>query len=643
MAEHRLASSLRSFQYKPLDPGKKEFRLIEIAPLEIEDPGSTPDLLVRCRLKHASLNEGQSYVAVSYAWGDADITKDILVEDQLVQVTTNLEAALRKLASRQIGDNLGSTFWIDALCIDQKNEAERAQQVSYMRGIYRCATKTFIWLGLASLNSDLAMDTLFEVNKLVDSGAFAVMSWSEFPFTEIAVNPTVDQVQAMLIGIIGELCHNKFARLNAIGSLFERAWFQRVWVIQERVLSKDCVVYCGDTWASWDAFYNGFWVLCGVRDYLNIVGSGTGRPDSSTLVAFLTAALDRVTPVAFTRPNSSLFTLFSLLSRMANKAQLQASDQRDYVFSLLGLISPDLSPSIPVQYNKDWQAIRTEVAKACLIYYGPRVLSFAGVGGVHIHPADMVYSSKPSWAPDWSSKFLAQPLHVPSIFIVRGQNRERAYMASGSLSQSLSAAFSVENRFLANSLSLKAMKVGKIVKQGEPFVRLNGLNAGEAVGLQQSLFLRWLDDLGSILARTNAVYNTDEALREALWRTPIADREFAFNWETERASGKMFISYQALRQGKHSEGMKYMNVALAKLTGRCPFVTDGGYVGLAPMATSVGDDVWIIIGADAPFITSTRSCTWTGYSQIVGEAYVHGIMDGELLQGTIELQTLNLT
>ncbi|KAK0377566.1 hypothetical protein CLIM01_05045 [Colletotrichum limetticola] len=641
MTEHQMTSSLRSFLYQSLDPEKKEVRLIEIAPLETEDPGSTADLPVRCRLKHASLNERQSYVAVSYAWGDAEITKDILVEDQWVQVTTNLEAALRQLASRRIGENLGSTFWIDALCIDQRNEAERAQQVSYMREIYRYATKTFIWLGLTSLDSDLAMDTLFELNKLVDSGAFAVMSWSEFPFTEIAVNPTVDRVQAVLRGVIGELCHSNSARLNAIGSLFERAWFQRVWVIQERVLSKDCVVCCGDTWTSWDAFYNGFWVLCGVRDYLNIVGSGTGRRDSSTLVAFLTAALDRVTPVAFTRPNSSLFALFSLLSRMANKAQLQASDQRDYVFSLLGLISPDLSPFIPVQYNKDWQTIRTEVAKACLIYYGPRILSFAGLGGVHSYSAGMKLS-KPSWAPDWSSKFLAQPLHVPSIFMVRGQNRERAYTASGSLSQSLSAAFSDENPFNTYSLSLKAMKVGKIVKQGAPFVKLNGLD-GEADSLQQSLFIRWLDDLGSTLAGTNTVYKTDEALREALWRTPIADREFAFNWETERASGKMFTSYQALRQGKHSEGMKYMSVALAKLVGKCPFVTDGGYLGLAPMSASVGDDVWIIIGADAPFITSTRSSTCTRHSQIVGEAYVHGMMDGELLQGTIELQALNLT
>ncbi|KAK1623772.1 ankyrin and HET domain-containing protein [Colletotrichum phormii] len=508
-----------------------------------------------------------------------------------------------------------------------------------MREIYQNAAKTFVWLGSASVDSDLAMNTILDLDKLADSGVFAVMSWSEFPFSKIAVNPMVDKVQTILREIIGELCRKTSARLKAIGSLFERSWFQRVWVIQERVLSKDCLVCCGDTWMSWDAFYDGFWVLCGVRDYLNIVGSGTGRRDSSTLVAFLTAALDRVTPVAFTRPNSSLLTLFSLLSRMSSEAQLQASDQRDYVFSLLGLVSPDSSPSIPVQYNKDWQTIRTEVAKACLIYYGPRILPFAGSGGVHKYTAALLIH-KPSWAPDWSSKYLAQPLHAPSLFMVRGKNREKAYTASGSLSQSLSAAFLEENRFVI-PLSLKAIRVGKIVKQGRTFGRLKGLKPDEADGIRASFLDLWLDDLDAILAGTPTVYNTDEALREALWRTPIADREFAYNWETERASGEMFLSYQALRQRKVSEGLKYVNVAIAKLVGRQPFVTDGGYIGLAPLASSVGDEVWIILGADAPFIISSRSLDKC--SQIIGEAYVHGIMDGELLKGTTELQTLNLT
>ncbi|KXH66391.1 hypothetical protein CSAL01_10006 [Colletotrichum salicis] len=637
MAEHQLVDSLGPLQYQPLDPEKKEFRLIEIQPLEIEEPGVTPPP-VRCRLKQARLEEEQCYTAVSYAWGDVSITNRILVDDQQVQVTTNLEAALRHLAAGRIDENLGSTFWVDALCINQRDEAERTQQVSYMRQIYQNAAKSFIWLGSASVDSDLAMNTILDLDKLADSGVFAVMSWSEFPFAKIAVNPMVDKVQTILREIIGELCRKKSARLKAIGSLFERSWFQRVWVIQERVLSKDCLVCCGDTWMSWDALYDGFWVLCGVRDYLNIVGSGTGRRDSSTLVASLTAALDRVTPVAFTRPNSSLLTLFSLLSRMCNEAQLQASDQRDYVFSLLGLVSPDSSPAIPVQYNKDWQTIRTEVAKACLIYYGPRILSFAGSGGVHYAAASLI--RKPSWAPDWSSKYLAQPLHAPSLFMVRGKNREKAYTASGSLSQSLSAAFLEENRFVIR-LSLKAIRVGKIVKQGRTFGRFNELKSDEADGIRASLLDLWLDDLDAILAGTPTVYNTDEALREALWRTPIADREFAYNWETERASGEMFLSYQALRHRKVSEGLKYVNVAIAKLLGRQPFVTDGGYIGLAPLASSLDDEVWIILGADAPFIISSRSLDKC--SQIVGEAYVHGIMDGELLKGTTELQTLNLT
>ncbi|OHE98405.1 hypothetical protein CORC01_06401, partial [Colletotrichum orchidophilum] len=575
MAEQQLANNslrLRPFQYQALDPAKKEFRLIELAPLETEDLEFTPshEPTVRCRLKHASLHEWHCYTAVSYAWGDANTTKGILVNDQWVQVTTNLESALRHLAPQQSGtEQQSSTFWVDAVCINQQNEAERTQQVAYMKEIYQNATETFIWLGPASVDSDLAMDTLRELDKVVDMEEFGFQSWSEFPFAETAGVPMVNRVQNILKGVIEELCCNDFARLKAVGSLFERSWFQRVWVIQERVLSTDCIVCCGNTWTSWDTFYDGFWMLCGVRDYLNIVGPGTGRSDSSALVSFLTAALDRVTPVAFTRLNSPLLTLFSLLSRMAKKAQLQASDQRDYVFSLLGLIDPESGPSIQAQYNKDWKTVRTEVAKACLTFYGPVILSFAGLRQLQ---------SKPAWAPDWSSKHLAQPLHTPSLFVVRGKNREKAYTASAGLSQSLSEAFSE-----AGVLSLKALRVGEIVKRGDPFPNMS---VGTPDATRAAIFNSWLDDFDLILPGPNEVYKTDEELREALWRSPIADREFAYNWETERASREMFLAYQALRRGELSEGLKYMNVASAKLDGRRPFITDRGYVGLAPLEAS---------------------------------------------------------
>jgi uncharacterized protein involved in exopolysaccharide biosynthesis len=77
------------------------------------------------------------YIALSYEWGDASITNPIVVDDIEVQVTTNLESALRELrrSMQSISDSLepgneeserrkidgidtSSLFWIDALSIN---------------------------------------------------------------------------------------------------------------------------------------------------------------------------------------------------------------------------------------------------------------------------------------------------------------------------------------------------------------------------------------------------------------------------------------------------------------------------------------------------------------------------------------------
>ena len=45
-------------------------------------------------------------------------------------------------------------MWIDAICIDQGNATERAQQVSMMADVYAAASSVIIWLGLESVDQD---------------------------------------------------------------------------------------------------------------------------------------------------------------------------------------------------------------------------------------------------------------------------------------------------------------------------------------------------------------------------------------------------------------------------------------------------------------------------------------------------------
>lgn len=638
MADQQHIEDTPAFRYQPLRSDKQEIRLIHIEAFDADDKStfgtfgtSEPGVqrLVRCHLQHACLNDRPYYTALSYAWGDPRIKRAILLDGQQIQVTQNLESALRHVAieCQRDGDQT-VPLWVDAVCIDQQNEAERTRQVSQMDVIFRTAAETLVWLGPGSEDSNLAIDTLRRLSRIAASISAHLTSWSQFPFGEGASNPLVRAIEQRLDESLVALRLENSARLTAICSLFQRPWFLRVWVIQERVLSQNCTVCCGREWITWHMFYQGFWLLCGLRDYLNL--AGTGRPDSAVLATFLTSALDRVTPVAFTSAGSSLLRLFALLSRMAPRAQLQASDRRDYVYALLGLVDPRQSPRILVDYSKDWAAVQTEVTTACLKYYGPSILSFAGHSFSTEMPEDP-QPKAPSWAPDWSSRHLPQPLHVPSIFRVRGENRSRAYAAAKDSTQTLSAAFSASGQ-----LRLAAGYVDEVTQLGMTISDAD--DAADNTALVASLWT-WLQRLESLLPGPNEAYSTVEEAQEAFWRTPVADRAFVHNWETARASEEIYSAYQAVRAGDVAKGVKYANIAYNKLFRRRPLRSKKGYIGLGPLGVLEGDSIWILPGADVPFVLRPAK---DSMFIVIGEAYVHGIMDGELVGPMMGLRMINL-
>jgi hypothetical protein len=62
--------------------------------------------------------------------------------------------------------------------------------------------------------------------------------------------------------------------------------------------------------------------------------------------------------------------------------------------------------------------------------------------------------------------------------------------------------------------------------------------------------------------------------------------------------------------------------------GRSTFVTSQGYLGVGPAHAIDRDIVCIFLDAAVPFVFRELS---RGPYQLVGECYVHGIMDGEFM------------
>lgn len=62
--------------------------------------------------------------------------------------------------------------------------------------------------------------------------------------------------------------------------------------------------------------------------------------------------------------------------------------------------------------------------------------------------------------------------------------------------------------------------------------------------------------------------------------------------------------------------------------------TRQGYVGLAPAAARAGDEIAVLVGCCVPIVL--RRNEGKSIWQVVGECYVHGIMNGEVLRTAVK-------
>jgi hypothetical protein len=129
------------------------------------------------------------FEALSYAWGSGDSPKSILVNNCEYAVGANLHAALLHLRDRF----MDRILWVDAICIDQTNTAEKSQQVQSMAKIYAKASRVIVWLGEMESTSAQALE--------------------DIRMSSNQQSPAIDKTSK-----------------QAILDLIERPWFQRIWV-----------------------------------------------------------------------------------------------------------------------------------------------------------------------------------------------------------------------------------------------------------------------------------------------------------------------------------------------------------------------------------------------------------------------------
>jgi hypothetical protein len=143
-----LTMELPPFQYEALT-GLSQIRLVTILPGERSKT-------VELQLEHADMISSLKHECLSYAWGTGVRDRSKMLNHSAFLVSSSLHNALHHLryASQE------RKIWIDAICINQADIAERNGHVATMRNIYQNATRVIVWIEPGTESSQQAMEFL---------------------------------------------------------------------------------------------------------------------------------------------------------------------------------------------------------------------------------------------------------------------------------------------------------------------------------------------------------------------------------------------------------------------------------------------------------------------------------------------------
>ncbi|KAF2832806.1 HET-domain-containing protein [Ophiobolus disseminans] len=216
-------------------------------------------------------HESEPFTALSYVWGktSGDETDEIQLRSDAevvrVPITWNCRDALRALRKRWSI----LTIWVDAICVDQSNIAEKESQIPLMGDIYSQAAPVYIWLGPSDKYLSKAM-RYFQKRGCTSS------SFRYLPIAHALTQPGGAQRQIAFFKAVSTVSTNAFKeglRYNIrlwgvdaswsyypsmtddslINLIMDQEWFHRAWTFQEVLLAKKAFLVCGKEVVNWES------------------------------------------------------------------------------------------------------------------------------------------------------------------------------------------------------------------------------------------------------------------------------------------------------------------------------------------------------------------------------------------------------
>lgn len=597
----------RPHQYTPLPPN--HIRVVTIRAAPRDGP-------LRLSIESYNLDDRPRYAAVSYCWGDQPPSIRCTCEpDSYINITETLSDILEKY-KRETEDIM---LWADQICIDQSKSEDKEQQVRLMSRIYSTAYIVVVWLGHADEDARLVWKVIEDIGKQRDA--------------YIARHPEANDIHQHLT-----LSEAQQPEWVALRKFFSKPWFTRTWTFQEFVLAKDLIFVCGDLYIVWKRLFT---ICASIHRYDHEhkahLSRLKGKLNSLSFMAACAShrsALERSTPVN-ARPNSvygriGCLRLDNLLKwAMSREAKLP----HDKVYGLLGVATDIGIDAFPIQYARLAHEVFSYVTKYLIRQHDDlSILQLVRIGSISTGSLTPLAS----WVPDFRLADHPQPSRQKAspAFVLHGNNR--LYRATD-----LSATRPEID--WTSTLRLPGVFIGRISRLSDPsrngqdnmVIGSNVLSGGSwrllaatcATGRSYDMTG---EDIDRAFARARVwdyyAYIPGQSLFDVIENQKYRPRGDLDVSEPSLSHISMGSTGQSSPQAVEDERTSWR--ILCNTTNQKLFTTGTGYFGICHETCVVGDNIWLLMGGDRPYILRDLD---TGLKQFKGEAYVHGIMDGEYL------------
>ncbi|KAL6882302.1 heterokaryon incompatibility protein domain-containing protein [Trichoderma longibrachiatum] len=572
---------------------------------------------IRFDLITTSLDEPLPYEAISYTWSGQALDRPVYANGREYCVTKNAEDVMRRL--RPSSPDRSRNLWIDAICINQKDDPEKSVQVQLMFEVYANAERVNIWLGQGTDATALALKWLrwyswsFAAAWRLQSSFASAISSADSIFIRLLLGiATVSMscVCACIMMVVGAVVLLPFGLLPVFKSRKEQfraglaelasiEYWERAWTVQEANANPSCFILCGSSAPlRLDLFYQSHNMVPPIYVFSSLNNSKLNQRYSLHL-------LD-----AFHTNGEAEFggQIFDVLCKT------KATIAKDKLFAIRAMF-PDTLSKLTVDYSRSDSDVYVEAARIILeVTQTVEFFRYACQAG----RGDNFPSWVPPWSavvevPDWLCSF--SPATVSHDVITVKGGGEKALKLKGRLVERTTSA--VSDRFpVVAPLPVpwsRALDLD-IAKQAFAVLRewIHATGAASCHDPQTLQLVSLISDMTKmeaeeILPWFHLIWDEDDFGMEKLWD-------------------------YGLKGGQVCDSRKIIVNFLQLVSGRSLFMTESRRVGMSTLVIRPEDEVALFTGEKLPYIIRKSLGCPGGYA-LVAPCWVSGALKGEQWPG----------